>query len=288
MTQHALFDRDLLLSRRVRRGAPAPGADFLHLRAAEGIADRLLDIRRRFADAVLVHPGAAAWQQTLADHPSIDRLTVAPLTADETLPLPEAAFDLAIGGLSLHWANDPVGMLIQMRRALRPDGLLLVSLLGGETLAELRVALAEAEVAEEGGLSPRISPMGEIRDLGGLVQRAGLAMPVADSDAVTVSYADPLALMRDLRAMGETNVMHARRRAPLRRATLARALAVYRGAYPDRTPGAAPGRVRATFEIVTLTGWAPAPDQPKPKRPGSATARLSDAFGVPETKLPRS
>ncbi|MFT4793604.1 MAG: SAM-dependent methyltransferase [Paracoccaceae bacterium] len=285
MTSAALFDRDLLLMRRARRGAPTPGADFLHARAVDAIADRLLDVSRRFPDAALVHPGAPVWEETLRAHPSIDALTVAPLTADEALPLEVGRFDLVVGGLSMHWANDPVGALIQMRRALRPDGLLLVALLGGETLTELRVAFAEAEVAEEGGLSPRVSPMAEIRDLGALLQRAGLAMPVADADAVTVSYADPLALMRDLRAMGETNALHARRRTGLRRATLARAMAIYAQAFPA---DGAPGRVRATFEIVTLTGWAPAPDQPKPKRPGSATARLSDALGAAEIKLPKT
>jgi SAM-dependent methyltransferase len=284
MSHPALFDRALLLERRARRGAPMPGADFLHVRAAEGLADRLLDISRRFADAALVHPGAPVWEEVLRAHPSIDALTVAPFSPSETLALTPGAHDLVIGGLSLHWANDPVGMLVQMRRALRPDGLLMVSLLGGATLTELRVALAEAETVEEGGLSPRIAPMGEIRDLGALVQRAGLAMPVADSDGVTVTYADARALMRDLRAMGETNVLHARRRTPLRRATLARACAIYAKAFPAV---GAPGRVRASFEIVTLTGWAPGPDQPTAKRPGSATARLSDALGAPEIKLPR-
>jgi SAM-dependent methyltransferase len=283
MISPALFDRDLLLARRARRGAPAPGADFLHARAAAEIADRLLDVSRRFPEAALVHPGASVWEETLRAHPSVDTLTVAPLTATETLPLTEGRFDLVVGGLTLHWANDPVGMLIQMRRALRPDGLLLVALLGGETLSELRVALAEAEAAQEGGLSPRVSPMGEIRDLGALLQRVGLAMPVADADAVEVSYGDPLALMRDLRAMGETNILHARRRTGLRRATLARAMAVYGQAFPAQD-----GRVRATFEIVTLTGWAPAPDQPQPKRPGSATARMADAFGATEIKLPKT
>lgn len=278
-----LFDRDLLLARRARRGAPAQGADFLHARAAEGIADRLFDVSRRFPEAALVHPGAPVWEETLRAHPSLSALHVAPMTAEEVLPLEVGRYDLVIGGLTLHWANDPVGMLIQMRRALKPDGLLLIAMLGGQTLTELRVALAEAEAAEEGGLSPRVSPMAEIRDLGALLQRAGLAMPVADSDAVTVTYADPLALMRDLRAMGETNALTARRRAGLRRATLARAAAIYADAFPAEDQG----RVRATFEIVTLTGWAPAPDQPQPKRPGSATARMADALGAAEVKLPK-
>lgn len=278
------FDRALLLARRARLGAPREGADFLHAHAATGVAERLEEVARDFPRAALVHPGAPVWAEALGAHPSIGALEVVPATAEEVLPTAEGAFDLVIGGLSLHWANDPVGMLIQMRRALKPDGLLLVSMFGGRTLAELRVAFAEAEAAEEGGLSPRVAPMGEIRDLGALLQRAGLAMPVADSETLDVSYADPLALMRELRDMGEANAMHARRRSFLRRATLARACAVYAANYPAAED---PSRIRASFEIVTLTGWAPAEGQPQPKRPGSATSRLADALGGEEFKLPR-
>ncbi|SET06608.1 class I SAM-dependent methyltransferase [Oceanicella actignis] len=281
-----LFDRALLMARRARVGAPG-AADFLHAEAAAGAAERLLPIAREFPRAALVWPGAPAWRRALEAAPSVGRIDEVPLRADETLELPEGAYDLAVCGLTLHWANDPVGALIQMRRALRPDGLMIACLLGGATLHELRAALAEAEAAEEGGLSPRVAPMAEIRDLGGLLQRAGFAMPVADGDRIQATYADPLALMRELRAMGETNVMTARRRRFLRRATLARACEIYARHFP--APG---GRVRATFEIITLTGWAPGPGQPKPRRPGSATARLADALGVPELpageKAPRA
>ena len=197
--------------------------------------------------------------------------------ADETLALAEGAHDLVLHALALHWSNDPVGQLVQARRALRPDGLLIAALFGGETLHELRAALAEAEIATLGGLSPRVAPMGEIRDLGHLLQRAGLALPVADSRRFEVSYPSPLALMRDLRAMGETNVMHDRLRRPLRRDMLARASATY----ADRF-GTPDGRVPATFEVIFLTGWAPAPEQPRPLRPGSARARLADALGTVE------
>jgi SAM-dependent methyltransferase len=195
----------------------------------------------------------------------------------ENLPLEEGSQDLAVSAMLMHALNDPVGHLVQLRRALKPDGLLLAALFGGQTLHELRASLAEAEAEVEGGLSPRVAPMAEIRDLGALLQRAGFAMPVADAERLTVTYATPLHLMRELRAMGETNILSARRRQPLRRGTLMRACDIYaiHFAAPD-------GRVRATFEIVFLTGWAPAPDQPQPLRPGSAKARLADALGVPE------
>ncbi|MEO0682256.1 MAG: methyltransferase domain-containing protein [Pseudomonadota bacterium] len=272
----ALFDRAVWLARRARRGLPRPDAQFLHEAALESVEDRLSLVARDFPRAALVWPGAPVWGR-LATHPSVGALDTAPLTVEETLPLAPGAYDLAVLGLTFHWLNDPVGALIQLRRALRPDGLLLVCGLGGETLAELRLALAEAEAEEEGGLSPRVSPMGEIRALGALLQRAGLAMPVADAERLDVTYADPLALMRELRAMGETNALAGRRRGLTRRATLARAAAIHAERF------AAPqGRVRATFEIVTLTGWAPGPDQPRPKRPGSAAARLADALGTQE------
>ena len=182
--------------------------------------------------------------------------------------------------MSLHWSNDPVGQLIQMRRALRPDGLMIAAMFGGQTLAELRDVLSRAEVEITGGLSPRIAPMGEIRDLGGLLQRDGLTMPVADSERLPVTYTDAVALMHDLRAMGETNILADRRRVGLSKAFLQRILDLYASDYP-----AEDGRIRATFEIVFLTGWAPSPDQPKALRPGSAKKRLADALAVPEHKL---
>ena len=274
-----LFDRALWLERRRRRGLPAPGTDFLHRAAVDSVQDRLSLVPRRFARAALVWPGAPVWAERLGALEAVEALEVAPVGETEVLPLEAGRFDLAVSGLTLHLADDPVGLLVQMRRALKPDGLLIAPMLGGETLAELRACLAEAEVAETGGLSPRVAPMGEIRQLGALLQRAGFAMPVADGERLEASYPDALALMRELRAMGEANVMQGRRRAPLRRGVLARAAALYAERFP-----AGDGRVRATFEIVTLTGWSPGPGQPEPKRPGSAKARLADALGVPELR----
>jgi hypothetical protein len=269
----ALFDADLLARRRARalgRGF----ADFLHREVAAEVGERLKEVNRSFRAPVVVGPCAALWADLLAAE------GIAPPRAvpdDEVLDLAEGAHDLLVHGLALHWSNDPVGQLVQARRALRPDGLMIAALFGGETLAELRAALAEAEIEVLGGLSPRVAPMGEIRDLGALLQRAGFAMPVADSRRIDVSYASPLALMQDLRAMGETNVMRERLRRPMRRDMLARACALYaeRFGLPD-------GRVRARFEVIFLTGWAPAADQPRPLRPGSAGARLADALGAVE------
>ena len=186
-----------------------------------------------------------------------------------------------IHALCLHWANDPVGQLVQCRRALRPDGLFLGVLFGGQTLAELRACLAESEVSVTGGLSPRVLPMAEIRDLGGLLQRAGFALPVADSATRTVTYADAGRLMTDLRAMGEANALEGRLRRPTRRGVFAQAAMRYAAGFP-----APEGRIRATFEMIFLTGWAPDDSQPKPLRPGSAARRLADALGSAEQPLP--
>ncbi len=195
----------------------------------------------------------------------------------DTLDLAPAMHDLIVHHQALHWANDPVGQMVQARQALRPDGLFIATLFGGATLTELRDCLAEAEVAVSGGLSPRVAPMAGIRDLGGLLQRAGFSMPVADSLRFDVLYEDPVDLMHELRAMGETNVMRERLRRPTRRAVLMQAAAHYRERF-----GRPDGRIPATFEIIVLTGWAPSADQPKPLRPGSARTRLADALGVPE------
>ncbi len=183
--------------------------------------------------------------------------------------------------MALQWADDPVGQLVQARRALRPDGLFLAVFPGGQTLSELRAALAEAETALRGGLSPRVAPMGELRDLGGLLQRSGFALPVADTAPLTVTYRSALHLMRDLRAMGETNALAARDRRFAPRALFARAAEIYHAHF-----AADADRVRATFELVFLTGWAPDESQQKPMRPGSAKARLADALGVPERPVP--
>lgn len=250
-----------------------PEGLFLHETAAAEIQDRLAMVNKSFTRQAVVTPFAAPWRAHLPE------AEIIPDT--EVLALEGAPYDLVVHGLALHWADDPVGQIIQCRRALRPDGLFLAASLGGQTLQELRACLGQAEIELTGGLSPRVAPMGELRDVGGLLQRAGLALPVADADSLTVSYADAWALMRDLRAMGETNALEARLRRPTRRAVLERAVALYAESFA--APG---GRITATFELIYLAGWAPDASQPKPLRPGSAQQRLADALKVPETKLP--
>jgi len=236
--------------------------------------ERLAEVNRRFMAPAVVTPFPALWR---------DDLPGAVISADdEVLALQTGAHDLVIHAMALHWANDPVGQLVQARQALRPDGLFLGFLFGGQTLHELRAALAQAEAEVTGGLSPRVLPMGEIRDLGALVQRAGLALPVADSITRRVTYRDALHLMRDLRAMGEGNALAARLRHPTRRAVLLRAAELYAQVY-----GLPDGRIPATFEIIALTGWAPDASQQKPLRPGSAAQKLADALGSAEFQLPR-
>lgn len=262
----ALFNSDLLARRRAR-AARTGWVDFLQHEVAEDVSERLTAVNRTFRDVAIVGPRAGLWGDVMGVPAAVQ------LPAEERLALAPGDFDLVVHALALHWANDPVGQLIQARRSLRPDGLFLAALFGGSTLAELRTALAEAEVAVTGGLSPRVAPMGDIRDLGGLLQRAGFAMPVADSRTITASYPSMTALMHDLRGMGETNVMTDRLRRPTPRAVMTQAAAAY-----GRQAGGADGRIIATFEAVFLTGWAPADSQPKPLRPGSAVARLSDAL----------
>jgi SAM-dependent methyltransferase len=200
---------------------------------------------------------------------------------DAMLALEPGAYDLVLHVMALHWANDPVGQMIQCQRALKPDGLFIAALLGGQTLHELRACLAEAEAAVTGGLSPRVLPMAEIRDLGGLLQRAGFALPVADGYARKVHYRDAFHLMHDLRAMGESNALAARLRQPTRRAVFTEAATRYAQSYS--VPG---DRIAATFEMIFLTGWAPHDSQQKPLRPGSAAKRLADALNAPEIVLP--
>lgn len=252
-----LVDRPALLRLRAR-------ATFTGLREAVAAEteERVLEVNRTFTAPALVSPFPEVWR---------DRLPGAAAVADEpVLGLAEGAHDLVVHDLCLHWAEDPLGQIVQCARALRPDGLFLATLFGGRTLAELRGALAEAEAAEAGGLSPRVLPMGEIRDLGGLLGRAGLALPVADATPYRLSYPDPWSLMRDLRAMGEGNALAGRLRRPTRRGVILGAAA--------RHPVEPDGRVLARFEVVTLTGWAPSARQPRPLRPGSATRSLAEAL----------
>jgi SAM-dependent methyltransferase len=196
---------------------------------------------------------------------------------EETLPFRDAAFDLVVSGLALQFVNDLPGTLVQIRRTLKPDGLFIAALMGGETLTELRQSFAAAESDVESGASPRVAPFADLRDLGALLQRAGFALPVTDTDRVTVRYDNVFALLHDLRRMGATNALIDRRRAPLKRSTLMRMAEIYGERFSDDD-----GRVRATFEIVWLSGWVPHPGQQKPLQPGSAKARLADALGARE------
>ncbi|MCX7301751.1 MAG: SAM-dependent methyltransferase [Rhodobacterales bacterium] len=267
-TPPIIFDRQALTRNRAR-AARAP-VTFLREAVAVEVQERLNEVNRRFTAPAVVTGWPSVWAGVMPGARVV--------ADDEVLALALGKHDLVIHDLSLHWANDPVGQLVQCRHALRPDGLLIATLFGGQTLAELRAALAEAEVQVSGGLSPRVAPMGEIRDLGGLLQRAGLNLPVADGVPYDVTYADAFDLMRDLRWMGETNALQGR----LRRPTKAAVIALMSQIYADRF-GRPDGRITATFDVIVLTGWAPAPTQPQPLRPGSATHRLADALRVIET-----
>lgn len=273
MTQGPLLTDRPALERNRARALAMPGpALFLHETAIDEVKERLETVNRTFTDAAVVTGFPALWQQALP---------WARMVPDaEVLDLAPASMDLVVHGMAMHWANDPVGQIVQCRRALRPDGLFLALLFGGQTLQELRAALAEAEAEVTGGLSPRVLPMGEIRDVGALLQRAGLALPVADSFTQTVSYRDAFHLMQDLRAMGEGNALAGRLRHPTRRAILLRAAQVYAKAHagPD-------GRIPASFEVLCLTGWAPHDSQQKPLRPGSAQQRLAEALNTAELPL---
>ena len=196
---------------------------------------------------------------------------------EEALPFGDASLDLVVSALALQFVNDLPGTLVQIRRALKPDGLFLAALIGGDTLTELRQAFAAAEAEIEDGISPHVAPFADLRELGTLLQRAGFALPVTDIDRLTVRYASPFALMHDLRRMGASNALVERRRAPLRRATLMRMAEIYAEKFAD-----ADGRIRATFEIVWLSGWAPHASQQQPLKPGSAQHRLADALGTHE------
>ncbi|KAB2849501.1 MAG: methyltransferase domain-containing protein [Hyphomicrobiaceae bacterium] len=288
-----IFDRDLLDRRRTRAAHGAARHDFLLERAADDILWRLEVIERRFEVAAIVGAHHGILASKLAGHRRIGTLIALERNAallgqvgpdvlkvqadEEALPFADGSLDLVVSALALQHVNDLPGVLIQARRALKPDGLLLASLLGGSTLTELRGALIAAEEEEQGGASPRVAPFADVRDLGGLLQRAGFALPVADADIVRVTYADALALMRDIRAMGASNILHDRSRAPMPRAMLAKAVEIYasRHGLPD-------GRVPATFELLTMTAWVPHESQQKPLAPGQARMRLADALGTDE------
>lgn len=287
----APFDRALLRARRNRAAADFDGASFLLDAVAAELADRMADVTRRFERALVLggHNGAVgrslAATGKVAQVISCDsalsmaaRNTPPRAVADEeALPFAEGAFDLIASPLVLQWVNDLPGALVQCRRCLRPDGLFLAALVGGASLQELRESTLIAETETIGGAAPRVAPFAEIRELGGLLQRAGFALPVTDTDRLTVRYADAFALMRDLKAMGATSALAHGTRRLMRRETLVRTAEVYAERHSDPD-----GRIRATFEIVYMTGWAPHESQPKPLAPGSGKVRLADALGTVE------
>lgn len=289
MSHPLVFDRALLRARQARALALGP-EPFLLERAAEDLSERLLTVKRRFETAVDLGTPTDLLSRALAGHPGIGTLVrAAPLAAglaasertivadEEALPFANGSLDLVVSALALQMVNDLPGAFAQVRRALKPDGLFLAALIGGGSLAELREAFAIAESETTGGVSPRVAPFADVRDMGGLLQRAGFALPVTDVDRVVVRYGSPFTLMNELRRMGAGNVLAERRRVPLRRATLLRAAEIYTERFSD-----ADGRVRATFEIVWLSGWVPHESQQKPLRPGSAKMRLADALGTTE------
>ena len=263
----SLVDRPALSLRRAR--ARLEKAGFLHDEAIFELQERLVDVNRRFTSPVIVTGFPQYWRLHFPDALIVEDTA--------TLDLQPATHDLVIHAMCLHWSDDPVGQLVQCRRALKPDGLFLAVSLGGETLSELRAALGQAEVEISGGLSPRVAPMGELRDMGGLIQRAGLSLPVADSVKKSVTYRSLFHLMHDLRDMGETNVLASRHRAIALRGLFARAAELYAENFP-----AEENRIQSSFELVFLSGWAPHESQQKPLRPGSAGTRLADALNTTE------
>ncbi len=291
MSQPQLFDRALVAARRRRALVQAaPGADFLLERVVEDMADRLQAVNRRFGTAVALGGATQHLAAMLRATGKIDTVIRADsliaaephpdvVAHEDALPFAPGSLDLIASALTLQTVDDLPGTFVQIRRALKPDGLFLAAIPGGDTLMELRESLAAAEVELKGGLSPRVIPFMDVRDLGGLLQRAGLALPVTDSDRVVVRYASMFNLMRDLRAFGATNPLVARSRSPENRAFFIRAAEIYAERFADSD-----GRIRATFQILSASAWAPSDTQQKPARPGSAKMRLADALNTTEWK----
>lgn len=286
-----VFDRAVLRQRRDRAARGWESQAFLKREIAERLVERLDDVRRSFALALDLGCHGDEIATALGHRTTVGQLVRSDLgqafarraagpavvADEEALPFAASSFDLVMSAMSLHWVNDLPGTLIQIGRILKPDGLFLGAMLGGGTLWQLRQALAAAESEIEGGLSPRVSPFADLRDAAGLLQRAGFALPVADGETIEVEYESALALMRDLGAMGEGNLVLERRRGMARRATLLRAAEIY----TERFTGAS-GRAMASFEVLFLHGWAPHASQPKPLKPGSATLRLAEALDTAE------
>jgi NADH dehydrogenase [ubiquinone] 1 alpha subcomplex assembly factor 5 len=288
MTDHMnIFDRAVVLRHRERAAAKFAEHDFLFREVAARLDDRLDDMDRDFPVALDLGGRGDAMSDLLTNRKRVGTVircshinslpaqsNVQSLVADEeALPMAAGKLDLVTSLLNLHWVNDLPGALAQIRRALKPDGLLLAAMLGGDTLHELRRVMLEAEAEIEGGASPRVSPFAELSDAGGLLQRAGFALPIADLDTITITWPDALALMRDLRGMGETNAVHERRKGFTRRETMFAAAQKYHELFADSD-----GRIPATFQIVYLTAWAPHESQQQPLRPGSGDASLAKAL----------
>jgi SAM-dependent methyltransferase len=266
-----LFDRALLRARQNRAQRIEP-ATFLLDRVAEDMEERLHAVLRDFSDvAEIWTPGELSRKPSRDRFKSIAQIKLEP-SGQEILALQPESLDLVVSALAFQFVNDLPGVLAQIRRALRPDGLLLAAMTGGDTLSELRQSFAAAEAECEGGVSPRVAPFADLRDVGALLQRAGFALPVTDIDRVVVRYDSAFALMQDLRRMGATNVLVERRRTPTRRATLLRMAQIYAERFSDTD-----GRIRATFDVIWLSGWAPHESQQKPLKPGSAKAGLAEA-----------
>lgn len=286
-----VFDRAAVRRHRDRAAAGFAGYSFLFEEIAERLADRLEDVVRDFPTALDLGCHTGEVGRALRGRKGIERLVQCDLSPamaaaagglrvagdEELLPFADGSFDLAVSNLSLHWVNDLPGALLQLRRALKPDGLFIGAMLGGDTLFELRRCLMEAELDLTGGVSARISPFAEVRDAGGLLQRAGFNLPVVDSDTLTVTYDSAFKLMADLRGMGETNAGLNRRRRPTPRALLIDAARRYAELFSEPD-----GRVTATFQVLYLAGWSPHESQQKPMQPGSAQARLADALRTEE------
>jgi SAM-dependent methyltransferase len=265
----ALFDHALLRARQSR--AQKLGAEtFLLDRVADDIDERLHAVMRNFADAADIGTPGELLRE--ASRGRFGHFRHVDLDAREILPFEPQSLDLAVSGLAFQFVNDLPGVLAQIRRALKPDGLLLAAMIGGDTLTELRQSFAAAEAECEGGVSPRVAPFADLRDIGGLLQRAGFALPVTDLDHIVVRYDHAFALMHDLQRMGATNILFERRRKPARRTTMLRMAQIYAERFADPD-----GRIRATFDVIWLSGWAPHESQPKPLKPGSATASLEEA-----------
>jgi SAM-dependent methyltransferase len=287
----SIFDR-ALQRRRLARALRSGAADFLLAWTVEDICERLTTVKRSFSHIADIGTPSPILAQALAQNseavvvrlaPLFDTLAGAPVLNcvgdEEVSPFKLESFDLAVSALALHRVNDLPGALVQIRRSLRPDGLFIGAIIGGGSLVELREALGEAEAEVTGGASPRVAPFAEVRDMGGLLQRAGFALPVADSEPLNVRYDDLFALMTDLRAMGATNALAERLRRPTRRKVFRRAAEIYAERFSDPD-----GRIRATFEVIFLSGWAPHASQQKPLAPGSARMRLADALRTKEIK----